>query len=79
MGVGDIFTRNIDAAAGGCFQPGDQAQQGGFSAARGAYEDDQFTFFDLQRDALDDVMAAERLGDLIQDDAGRIHLFPVCL
>jgi len=42
MHVGGVFAAEQDVAVVGCFQPGDDAQQRGLAAARGAEQGDQF-------------------------------------
>jgi hypothetical protein len=51
---------------GRCFQPGDQPQQRGLAAARGADEDDELALLDRQVDALDGAQVAEVLFDALE-------------
>ena len=51
----------------GChiFQPGDDAQQGGLSAARGANQHDKSAIGDLDINSMDDANAAKRFLDIL--------------
>jgi hypothetical protein len=46
--VGDVLAVDLDRARGRVLQPGDQAQQRGFAAARGADEDDELAVLDVR-------------------------------
>src|SRR5450830_44587 len=64
--VGDVFAIDVDAAAVGCFEPGQQSQQGGFAAAGGAQQGDQLTAFELQVQRFDDLMRAPGFAEAAQ-------------
>ena len=53
-------------AAGNIFQPGNHPQQGGFSAARRADKDHKLLWLNHQIDALDHLMQAVCLAQLLQ-------------
>ena len=57
--VVDALAFQQDVARGRVVETGDQAQQGGFAAARGADEDHELAFRDRERDAVDHVDRAE--------------------
>nr|GEX10615.1 hypothetical protein [Tanacetum cinerariifolium] len=57
--LGDLAAIKLDTAAGDVFQAGDQAQQGGFAAARRANENHELAVFHVQVDAFDDLVAIE--------------------
>ena len=50
-----------DRAAGGVLEPGDQPQQRGLAAARGADEDDELAVLDVEVDVRDDGVAPKDL------------------
>ena len=45
-----VLAADANAAGGGSLQAGDDAQQGGFAAARGTEDADELPLFDLQGD-----------------------------
>jgi hypothetical protein len=49
-------------------EPGDQAQERGLPASRGPHEDHELAGLDLEVDAMDDLHAAELLGDAAKRD-----------
>ena len=52
----DVRAVDQDAAGGDVLEPGDQPQQRGLAAARGADEDDERAVLDIEVGALDDVV-----------------------
>ena len=55
-------------------QPGDDAQQRGLAAARGADEDAELAILHLEIDVVQDLDIAEGLGDAAQRDVGHGYL-----
>ena len=49
----------MQRAAVNAFQPGNHAQQRGFTTARGADEDDEFVLVDVKVDTFDDAVIAK--------------------
>jgi hypothetical protein len=72
--IGRILAVDLDRARGDILQPGDQAQQGGLAAARGADEDDELAVARWSGRCRDDVDLAEALADLGQFNLA--HLGP---
>src|SRR5471032_1304192 len=67
---GDVAAIEFDGAAADFFQAGDQAQQGGFAAARRADEDHEFLVVHFQVDALDDGEAFEAFLQILDFQVG---------
>ena len=64
-----------DSAAGGFHQPGDQAQRGGFAAARGANHAEEFALADRHVDAAQDFVPADGEPDIVElDQLGAVRL-----
>ncbi len=63
--MGGVLLVDADLPARGIFEPCNQAQQGGFAAARGADEDGEFAVFDGQVQRRDDFDVTEALGNLV--------------
>ena len=68
--VVDAPAADVDFAAVVPFQPGDDAQQGGLAAARGAEQRQELAVGDVERDIVEDVDRAEFLGDFVQFYSG---------
>jgi hypothetical protein len=71
----DKLAVNIHLAAGDFLQPGDHAQQGRFSAARRADQDDELPVCDIHRDAVQYLDIAVVLANIV--DADRTHSYPL--
>ena len=56
-------------------EPGDEAQQGRFSAAGGADEDDELAVANVEIDAVDDLHPAEGFLHVLEDDISHLK-FP---
>ena len=69
MQVSGVFTAKGNIAAVGCFQPGNDAQQRGFSAARGAQQRHQLARFNGQIDVVQRDEIAKALLDIDDVDA----------
>jgi len=61
----DLEAADEDAAAGGSFQAGDEAQDGGFAAAAGAEQGEQLALGDREVDVLNRSHLAVTLGDVL--------------
>ncbi len=59
---------NADLAAVGLLEPGDQSQDDGFAAPRGAEEGEAFAVSDRDGEIADDVVAPEGFEDLLEGD-----------
>ena len=66
----DVVPIEPQAARADGLQPRDQAQQRGFSAARGADEDDELAALDGEVHATDDVRLAKALAHVLQLQIG---------
>ena len=71
------LTVEQDFSTAECFQPGDDAQQGGLAAARCADKGDEFVCLDIQADSLQRLdlalLADESLAHLLNADLGVAH------
>ena len=67
--AGYVLAVEQDLAAVGVFQPGDDAQQGGFAAAGGAQQGDELAGGHFEADVLQGVEAAEVFVDVLDGDA----------
>ncbi|MNL51508.1 hypothetical protein D3C87_1746110 [compost metagenome] len=67
---GDVAAIEFDGAAADFFEPGNQAQQRGFAAARRADEDHEFLVVHFQVDALDDGKAFEAFLQILDFQVG---------
>lgn len=68
---GDVAPGEFDAARGGPFEAGDQAQQGGLARAGGAEEGEELAFPDGELGAVDGTQRTEFLGDGGEPYGGR--------
>ncbi|MNV55478.1 hypothetical protein D3C71_1477120 [compost metagenome] len=66
---GHVLAVDGDRAAGQVFQACDEAQEGGFAAARGADEDDELAILDFQIDGRNDLGFAKVLLDVLEGNA----------
>jgi len=64
MHVGGVFAAEQDAAPVWRFQPGDDAQQRGFAAARGAEQRNQLARFNVQAHVAQRLKSAKLLADV---------------
>ena len=62
--AGHVAAVDVDRAAAGVLQPGDQPQQRGLAAARRADEDDELAVLDVEVDVRDDDRRPEGLSTL---------------
>ncbi len=68
--VVDLLAADGHLAGRDVLQPGDQAQQGGFTAAGRPDEDRELAILDIEIDALDDPDVFERLADAAHANIG---------
>ena len=68
--VGDIAAIDADGAGAGILQPGNQPQQGGFAAARGAEQGAELALFHRQFNVADRLKRPEILGQVAEFDMG---------
>jgi hypothetical protein len=66
--AGDVAAIDVDGAAAGVLQAGDQPQQCRLAATRRADEDDELAILDHQVEPGDDGRRSEGLGDVLERD-----------
>ena len=75
----DHTRANRNLAVADFFQPGDHAQQGGFAAARGADDDDEFAVGYLGVDPVDDLVGgfarAVAFDDVLKSNRSHFFIF----
>jgi phenol 2-monooxygenase len=67
--IGRVLAAKEDLPRVGAFQPGDDAQQRGFAAARRPQQRHQFAAADVQADVAQGLEVAELLADVLNVDA----------
>ena len=68
----DVAPADFHAAGRLCLQPGNDPQQCGLAAARRAEKGEELAICNVQVDARERNKAAERLGDVVDDDVGHL-------
>ena len=71
--VRDVFAFEGERAVVDVLQACDHTQQGGFSAARRAHKNDEFTGLDVQVDAFDGAVFAKKLFDALELKIGHVE------
>ena len=69
-----VLPVDLDPARGHILEPGDEAQERGLAAARGADEDDEFAVLDGKVERRDDLGLPEPLGDARKGDLAHLSL-----
>ncbi len=74
----DLAAVDDDAPGRGLVKTGDEVEQGGFAAARGAQQHDEFALFNLQIDAIERLEITVVLGNALHRNHGAFVLLVHC-
>ena len=71
--AGDFGVVDVDGAAGGAEQAGEELEEDGFACAGAAEEDEGFATMDVEIEAAEDVVPIEALMEVADADEGLWH------